>query len=95
MGREAPGQRGPPAAASQPANGTLMARAATFVILCRVFCLVELRGLEPLTPCVQSNPGGIVTSAALRAGPHQRCPGVPESPPMFAAIVTQLVTRSP
>ena len=59
MGREPPGQRGPPAAASQPANGTLMARAATLVILCRVFCLVELRGLEPLTPCVQTGHAGV------------------------------------
>jgi hypothetical protein len=31
-----------------------MARAALLVILFRVLCLVELSGLEPLTPCLQS-----------------------------------------
>jgi hypothetical protein len=31
-----------------------MAHATLLVILFRVFCLVELSGLEPLTPCLQS-----------------------------------------
>jgi hypothetical protein len=41
------------------ANGTLMARAPRSMIRIGVFCLVgvELRGLEPLTPCLQNAPG--------------------------------------
>jgi len=37
------------------ANGTLMARAPRTKIATKTFCLVEveLRGLEPLTPCLQ------------------------------------------
>jgi hypothetical protein len=33
-----------------------------------VFCLVELRGLEPLTPCLQNTPGLSGTVAHLALG---------------------------
>ena len=35
-------------------TGTLMARTPRSMIRMGVFCLVELRGLEPLTPCLQN-----------------------------------------
>jgi hypothetical protein len=34
-------------------NGTLMARAAPLPTSPDAFCLVELTGLEPVTPCLQ------------------------------------------
>jgi hypothetical protein len=36
------------------ANGTLMARRGLDHDHCLMFSQVELRGLEPLTPCLQS-----------------------------------------
>jgi hypothetical protein len=57
------------------ANGTLMARALRAVILNGVFGLVELRGLEPLTPCLQ-NPDRLrltVADLAIRGSEVAQC----------------------
>ena len=40
-------------ALARTGNGTLMARAPRSVSLTGALCLVELRGLEPLAPCLQ------------------------------------------
>ncbi len=44
----------PPGCWPRPANGTLMARTPRQAILAGAFCLVELSGFEPETPCLQS-----------------------------------------
>ena len=44
--------------------------AAVFKIHAKVFCLVELRGLEPLTPCLQTT-GNLVGKSHYRTSRSQ------------------------
>ena len=68
-----------------------MAHATLLVILFRMFCLVELSGLEPLTPCLQSTPRRIGMVHDVHPGPCL----VQIRPAWFVLVATEVSYRRP
>jgi Clp amino terminal domain, pathogenicity island component len=63
-----------------------MEHGAAVALLEMAFCLVELRGLEPLTPCLQNTPGLSVTVAHLALRRLGGCWDRPKSGPVVVRL---------